>query len=120
MEFVLARAIEITGMDNTVMLSCGTDGTDGITDAAGAVADGSTTKRAEELGMCAAEYLRDNNSYRFFEKLGDLVRTGPTGTNVMDIRLVLVDQENFRIHEETRKCCKAQMIGSEYLEYDEF
>jgi hydroxypyruvate reductase len=89
-EFVLASALEIAGMDGTVILSCGTDGTDGPTDAAGALADGFTTQRAEKLGMHPREYLRNNDSYHFFEKLDDLIKTGPTNTNVMDVRLVLV------------------------------
>lgn len=89
-EFVLATAIEIAGMDDTVILSCGTDGTDGPTDAAGAIADGFTIQRAEKLGMHPLDYLRNNDSYHFFEKLHDLIKTGPTNTNVMDVRLVLV------------------------------
>jgi hydroxypyruvate reductase len=70
--------------------SAGTDGTDGPTDAAGALADGATTERAAALGLNAAALLTNNDSYRFFEPLGDLVKTGPTGTNVMDVRLLLV------------------------------
>jgi glycerate 2-kinase len=89
-EFVLASAAEIAGMNDTVILSCGTDGTDGPTDAAGALADGLTIQRAEKLGMQAKEYLWNNDSYHFFEKLGDLIKTGPTNTNVMDVRLLLV------------------------------
>ena len=77
-------------MDNTVILSAGTDGTDGPTDAAGAVADGSTLSRAEAQGMNAERFLRANDSYHFFESLGDLLITGPTLTNVMDLRLILV------------------------------
>lgn len=89
-EFVLAAAIEIAGMENTVILSAGTDGTDGPTDAAGAVADGDTLARAEKLGLDAGRYLRDNDSYHYFEALGDLLVTGPTLTNVMDLRLLLL------------------------------
>jgi len=89
-EFVLAAAIEITGMEDTVILSAGTDGTDGPTDAAGAVADGGTISRAEEIEMNAEHYLRENDSYSYFEPLGDLIITGPTFTNVMDLRLILV------------------------------
>lgn len=89
-EFVLASALEIAGMDDTVLLSCGTDGTDGPTDAAGALADGRTIQRAERLGMHPRDYLRNNDSYHFFEKLDDLIKTGPTNTNVMDVRLLLV------------------------------
>lgn len=89
-EFVLAAAMEIQGLSNVVVLSCGTDGTDGPTEAAGAVADGESCQRAEALGLAPARFLDDNDSYYFFQALGDLVITGPTNTNVMDIRLILV------------------------------
>jgi glycerate 2-kinase len=90
MEFVLAAAIESDGLDDILVLSGGTDGTDGPTDAAGAYAEGSTVKRALEQGLSPREYLRNNDSYHFFEALGDLVKTGPTMTNVMDLRILLV------------------------------
>jgi len=89
-EFVLAAAIEIDGLEDVVILSGGTDGTDGPTDAAGALADGKTVRRAKELGLDAEYHLRENDSYHFFEPLGDLLITGPTYTNVMDLRLVMV------------------------------
>ena len=89
-EFVLAAAIEIDGLDNTVIFSCGTDGTDGPTDAAGAIADGQTLKRAKQIQMDAEDYLIDNDSYNFFKALDDLIFTGPTFTNVMDLRLIMV------------------------------
>ena len=89
-EFSLAAAIEIDGVEGTVILSAGTDGTDGPTDAAGAVADGRTVSRARNLGLNPDDYLRDNDSYHFFEALNDLIITGPTYTNVMDLRLVLI------------------------------
>ena len=92
-EFVLAAAIDLAGMDGVVVLSGGTDGTDGPTDAAGAIADGRTVARARERGLDAGRYLANNDSYHFFEPLGGLLKTGPTGTNVMDVRLVLVDGE---------------------------
>ncbi len=76
-------------MPNTVMLSAGTDGTDGPTDAAGAFADGSTVTRAVALGLSAEQFMADNNSYAFFQELGDLFITGPTRTNVMDLHSVL-------------------------------
>jgi glycerate 2-kinase len=85
-EFVLAAALDIAGLHNTLVFSAGTDGTDGPTDAAGALADGSTLARKPD----AAAYLRDNDSYHCFEALGDLVKTGPTLTNVMDVRLILI------------------------------
>jgi hydroxypyruvate reductase len=88
-EFALAAAIDIAGLKDVVVLSAGTDGTDGPTDAAGAMADGNTIERAENMGMDAELFLRENDSFHFFQPLGDLVITGPTHTNVMDLRLVL-------------------------------
>ncbi len=88
-EFALAAALEIEGLEEIVLLSGGTDGTDGPTDAAGAIADGQTIKRAGQLGLDAEQFLRQNDSYRFFQPLGDLLMTGPTLTNVMDLRLIL-------------------------------
>jgi len=89
-EFTLAAAIEIEGLESVVVLSGGTDGTDGPTDAAGAVADGGTVSRAREIGLDAEHYLKENDSYHFFQPLGGLIITGPTYTNVMDLRLVMV------------------------------
>lgn len=91
-EFALAGAIEIQGWDDIVLFSAGTDGTDGPTDAAGAIADGETVARGGALGLSASEYLNDNDSYTFFRALDDLVITGPTGTNVMDVQLVMVGE----------------------------
>ncbi len=88
-EFVLAAALEIAGLHRVVVFSAGTDGTDGPTDAAGAIADGGTLTRNRE----ARRYLDRNDSYHYFEPLGDLVITGPTNTNVMDVRLILVASE---------------------------
>jgi len=92
-EFALAAAIGIKGLKGVVILSGGTDGTDGPTDAAGAIADGTTVRRARKLGLDPEAFLRDNDSYHFFEKLGDLLVTGPTLTNVMDLRVVLVGEK---------------------------
>jgi hydroxypyruvate reductase len=89
-EFALAAAMDIEGLEPVVILSGGTDGTDGPTDAAGALADGRTIARARESGMEANTYLDRNDSYHFFQALDDLLVTGPTHTNVMDLRLVLV------------------------------
>jgi glycerate 2-kinase len=89
-EFVLAAAIDMAGVPDVVILSAGTDGTDGPTDAAGAVGDGETVRRAMTLALQPQTFLKNNDSYRFFEKLGDLLITGPTNTNVMDLRLLLV------------------------------
>ncbi len=89
-EFALAAAMDIAGYKTITILSGGTDGTDGPTDAAGAVADGTTVARAAALGMNPHQYLADNDAYHFFEGLGDLIKTGPTNTNVMDVRVILV------------------------------
>lgn len=88
-EFALAAAVEIAGLPNAAILSAGTDGTDGPTDAAGAIADGATVARAQKLRLEPAAHLAHNDSYPFFEALGDLITTGPTGTNVMDVHLLL-------------------------------
>ena len=90
-EFALAAALEIEGLDRVVIMSGGTDGTDGPTDAAGAFAQGNTVDRGRLLGLEAESYLSENNSYNFFKPLNDLVITGPTLTNVMDLRLVMVE-----------------------------
>jgi hydroxypyruvate reductase len=89
-EFALAAALEIDGLKEVVLLSGGTDGTDGPTDAAGAVVDHTTVKRATAMGMHPKTHLEENNAYPFFQKLGDLLMTGPTRTNVMDVRILLV------------------------------
>ena len=90
-EFCLASAIEIAGLpDKMVVLSGGTDGNDGPTDAAGAVVDPHTVDRGGKAGLSAIEYLDNNDAYHFFEKTEDLLMTGPTNTNVMDVRLLLI------------------------------
>ncbi|RZB32123.1 MAG: glycerate 2-kinase [Desulfobacteraceae bacterium Eth-SRB1] len=89
-EFALAAAMDIAGAENIVILSGGTDGTDGPTDAAGAIADTNTLSRAITMGLNPGHFLTDNDSYHFFQKLGDLLITGPTNTNVMDLRILLV------------------------------
>jgi hydroxypyruvate reductase len=88
-EFALAAAIDLEGLPGVLAFSAGTDGTDGPTDAAGAMADGATLARAAALGLDVRDALARNDSYHFFEPLRDLVMTGPTGTNVMDVRLML-------------------------------
>ena len=89
-EIALAAAIEIARMRDIVVLSGGTDGTDGPNDAAGAIADGETVARASTIGMDARAYLANNDSYNFFQPLGDLLITGPTGTNVNDVTVLIV------------------------------
>jgi hydroxypyruvate reductase len=89
-EFALASAPAIEGLDNVIVLSGGTDGTDGPTDAAGAIVDGATVARARKKGLDPKDFLQRNDSYNFFKKLDDLVMTGPTRTNVMDLYMLLV------------------------------
>lgn len=90
-EFCLAAAIDIKGLtDRVVILSAGTDGNDGPTNAAGGIVDPLTVKRGKEAGLNAIDYLTSNDSHHFLKKTEDLLITGPTNTNVMDVRLVLV------------------------------
>ncbi len=90
-EFCLASAVDLAGLPpRVVVASGGTDGNDGPTDAAGAIVDSLTCRRGSDHGLKALAYLDDNNAYRFLEKTGDLLITGPTKTNVMDVRFVLV------------------------------
>jgi glycerate 2-kinase len=86
--FALYCAQEIAGESITV-LSAGTDGIDGVSPAAGAVADGSTIERAQKAEMDPAEHFNGFNSFPLFEKLGDSIQTGPTGNNVRDLRVLL-------------------------------
>jgi len=89
-ELALACAIAIDGWKGISLLSAGTDGTDGPTDAAGAIVNGTTCKRARQTNLYPRDFLLANDSYTFFESLGDLLKTGPTRTNVMDIICMLV------------------------------
>jgi glycerate 2-kinase len=89
-EFALAAAIEMEGLDGVAVLAAGTDGTDGPTTAAGAVADGASTRRARHLGHEPRERLEDNDSHAVFAALSDLIVTGPTNTNLLDLYLLLV------------------------------
>jgi glycerate 2-kinase len=91
-EFVLAAALKLgrAGLHRAVVLSGGTDGEDGPTDAAGALADETTLARSDGLGLRAAEFLERNDAYAFFHAVGDLLVTGLTHTNVMDVRVMLV------------------------------
>lgn len=90
-ELTLAAALEIDGARGIAVGSVGTDGIDGPTDAAGAVAGGTTISRARARHLDAAACLADNDSYRLFAALADHIHTGPTGTNVMDLQVILVD-----------------------------
>lgn len=89
-EMALAAALSIQGLEDVTIVCLATDGTDGPTDASGALADGRTIARAKALGLDAWAHLEDNDSYAFFEALGDLLLTGPTNTNVNDLTFVFV------------------------------
>jgi glycerate 2-kinase len=91
-EFVLAALTKLSAqeMNRIVILSGGTDGEDGPSDAAGAIVDAGTLSRADERGLVAAAYLERHDAYHYFQTAGDLLRTGLTGTNVMDVRVILV------------------------------
>jgi len=88
-EFALAAAIELAGARGVVVLSAGTDGIDGPTDAAGAIVDGATVSRGHLQGYDAGQFLARNDAYNFFHTTGDLLVTGPTHTNVMDIQVMM-------------------------------
>jgi len=90
-EWALAVALELDGGDGIVALAAGTDGTDGPTEAAGAVVDGASAKRAREGGHDPRARLAENDSNPVFAALGDLVVTGPTNTNLLDLYLLLID-----------------------------
>ena len=87
-EMVLS-AIENMTNEAMVFLSCGTDGMDGNSPAAGAIADGGSYARARKRGLNLEEYLNNNDSYEFFKKMGDAIFTGYTGTNVMDLQIMV-------------------------------
>ncbi|MEW6738595.1 MAG: glycerate kinase type-2 family protein [Nitrospirota bacterium] len=91
MELALSFAMEIEGIDGITLLSAGTDGTDGPTDAAGAIVDGETIKKAKTAGLNPEKYLNNNDSYNFFKKIDELLITGPTGTNVMDVQIMVIE-----------------------------
>ena len=89
-ELALAASLPMAELSDSLLLAGGTDGNDGPTDAAGAVADCETLARADAKGMNVREFLNQNDAYHFFQKLDDLLITGPTRTNVMDVYMVLV------------------------------
>lgn len=91
-EMALKAASCIAGFPDTVFLSGGTDGTDGPTDAAGGVVDGETLRVGKEKNLDIHAFLSENDSYRYLERVGGLLITGPTGTNVMDIHILLVGE----------------------------
>lgn len=89
-ELALAAALALEDIPGVLLVALGTDGSDGPTDAAGAVAGGQTVARARALGLRPRAYLANNDAYPFFDALGDLLRTGPTGTNVNDLLFIWV------------------------------
>ncbi|MDQ7065536.1 MAG: glycerate kinase [candidate division KSB1 bacterium] len=90
-ELALALLPKIAGRQVTVFGAVGTDGTDGPTDAAGAHVDDASQRRAAQMGLNWLDYLQNNDSYHFFEQTGELIKTGPTQTNVMDMHILLVN-----------------------------
>ncbi|MDX1672832.1 MAG: DUF4147 domain-containing protein [Balneolaceae bacterium] len=90
-ELALRGASHIRGQEKITWLSAGTDGVDGPTDAAGAVVDGLTIRKAREKGIHPNMYLDNNDSYHFHEKMGTLLKTGPTGNNLMDLQVIIID-----------------------------
>ena len=89
-EYLLALAIALDGAPNIYALAADTDGIDGSEDNAGAIITPSTLSRAQAFGMDARDMLKSHDAYTFFEKLGDLIVTGPTRTNVNDFRAIWV------------------------------
>ncbi|HEY5731860.1 MAG TPA: DUF4147 domain-containing protein [Anaerolineales bacterium] len=88
-ELALSAVDELRGLGNVMLVSLTTDGEDGPTDAAGAVVTGESARRAESLGLDAAGFLSRNDTYHFFHAMGDLIKTGPSGTNVNDLVFLL-------------------------------
>jgi glycerate 2-kinase len=88
-ELALAAVPALAGLENALLVSLATDGEDGPTDVAGAVVNGETLQRAAELDLTVTDYLSRNDAYPFFERLGDLLKIGPTGTNVNDLTFLL-------------------------------
>ena len=92
-EFALSAALQIEGVEGIAIAAMGSDGIDGPTDAAGAVVDGETSRKAREMGLDPLRFLDDNNSYEFFKAVGGHIVTGPTGTNVNDFYIAVVVTE---------------------------
>lgn len=91
-EFALAASLEISGMKGITVLSCGTDGTDGPTDANGAIVDGNTAGLCAREGFDLKGALERHDSYTLFSRSGNLIKTGPTYTNVMDIQIAIIEK----------------------------
>lgn len=93
-ELALAAALALEGVPDTLIACLGTDGTDGPTDAAGGIVDGGTLARGRQQGLDVREHVDNNDSYPYLQATGDLLTTGPTGTNVNDLVLVLVGDQD--------------------------
>jgi glycerate 2-kinase len=89
-EMALGAVNELAGLQGVVVVTLATDGNDGPTDAAGAVVTGDSLDRARRLGLSPTDYLARNDAYHFFDELADLLKTGPTHTNVNDLALICV------------------------------
>jgi len=89
-EFALALVNRLATLPAAALASFGTDGIDGVTPSAGAVVDSTSRARADHAGLAPAQFLGNNNSHAFFHALGDLINTGPTGTNVGDLQIILL------------------------------
>jgi len=89
-QLALAALAELENWRGLALLSAGTDGEDGPTNAAGAMVNEQIVQAAHDQGLDAADYLRRNDAYHFFEQTGGLLKTGPTQTNVCDLRIVVV------------------------------
>jgi len=90
-ELALACAISLEGQHKVTMISIGTDGVDGPTDAAGAIIDSHTTLKARKKKISPEEFLQKNDSYHFHQKMDTLIKTGPTGNNLMDLQVLIVE-----------------------------
>lgn len=88
-ELALSAALALDGWSGVMLATLATDGTDGPTDAAGAIVDGQSAYRGAQMDMAAADFLAENDSYTYFDRLGDLIRTGATNTNVNDLLFIL-------------------------------
>ncbi|MBQ1533396.1 MAG: glycerate kinase [Erysipelotrichaceae bacterium] len=93
-ELVLSQAKHLSGLDNVLIMSLGSDGTDGPTDAAGGYVDGNTLKMLQDANIDIDEVLEDNDSYHALKAIGALIKTGPTGTNVNDITIALISSSD--------------------------
>jgi hydroxypyruvate reductase len=89
-ELALGAVEDLAGLENTLLVALATDGGDGSTNAAGAVVSGATLEQAQRRGLDPHAYLANNDSYHFFQPLGDLLITGPTQTNVNDLAVLLL------------------------------